>query len=61
MVDGEDPMFRPVMANKLKAESLIDGTVDLAYVVLVNEALDVESENQWRWHHFQTSKNQRQI
>lgn len=49
MVEEEDWLFRPVVRGVLKAESLIDGTVDLAFVALLNEALDVETENQARY------------
>lgn len=48
MTESEDWVFRPVARGWLKAESLIDGTVDLAYVALINEAIDVEQENQLR-------------
>lgn len=48
MADGEDWIFRPVMRGMLKAESLVDGSVDLAFVALCNEAIDVEMENQFR-------------
>lgn len=45
-MDGEeDWIFRPVMRGLLRAESLVDGSVDLAYVALLNEAIDVEQEN----------------
>ena len=45
MVEGEDWILRPVFRGLLKGESLVDGTVDLEYVALLNEALDVEAEN----------------
>lgn len=48
MADEEDWLFRPVLFGILRAESLVDGTVDLAYVALLNEALDVKAENQNR-------------
>lgn len=48
MHESEDWLFRPVLRGMLKAESLIDGSVNLAYVALCNEALDVEQENQLR-------------
>lgn len=48
MAENEDWMFRPVMRGMLKAESLVNGEVDLAYVSLLNEALDVEAENLMR-------------
>lgn len=48
MVEKEDWLFRPVLAGHLKAESLIDGSVDLGFVMLLNEAMEVEGENQYR-------------
>lgn len=48
MVLQEDWLFRPVLRGLIKAESLIDGTVDLAFIALLNEALDVEQENTMR-------------
>lgn len=48
MADSEDWLFRPVLRGMLRGESLIDGTVNLAFVALCNEALDVEQENQLR-------------
>ena len=48
MGDREEWLFRPVLAQVLRAESLIDGTVDLEYVATLNEALDVQAENQRR-------------
>lgn len=40
--------MRPVLRGMLKAESLLDGTVDLEFVALLNEAIDVEAENTHR-------------
>lgn len=48
MADGEDWLFRPVMRGLLKAESLLDTSVDLEFIALLNEAIDVEQENQAR-------------
>lgn len=48
MAHGEDWLFRPVLAGLIKGESLIDGSVDLAYLALLNEALDVQQENKLR-------------
>lgn len=48
MVEDEDWAFRPVMRGMLRAESLVDGSVDLAFLALCNEAIDVEAENQHR-------------
>lgn len=48
MAEDEDWAFRPVMRGMLRAESLVDGTVDLEFLALCNEAIDVEIENQHR-------------
>lgn len=45
LTGGEDWLLRPVMRGILRAESLRDGTVDLEYVDLLNEAIDVEMIN----------------
>lgn len=45
MMEEEDWLFRPVLRGLLKGESLIDHTVDLEYVALLNEVIDVEIEN----------------
>lgn len=50
MVEQEDLLFRPVLRGMYRAESLVDGSVDLAFVMLCNEALDVEVENERRAH-----------
>ena len=44
----DDLLFRPVLRGVLKAESLVDGSVDLAFIVVLNDALDVEDENNRR-------------
>lgn len=48
MQEGEDWLFRPVLRGMIKGESLVDGSVSLAFVALCNEALDVEQENNLR-------------
>lgn len=40
--------MRPVLAGILSAESLVDGSVDLAFVALLNDALTAKEENQRR-------------
>ena len=42
--------MRPVIKGLCKYESLIDGTLDLCDIALMNEVLDSESENEWRAH-----------
>jgi hypothetical protein len=44
--DGEDWLFAPVHAQMIKGESLIDGSVDLAYVALLNDSLAVRHDNE---------------
>lgn len=48
MMAQEDWLLRPVLNKLCLYESLIDGTLDLNDVALLNEALDVEAENQYR-------------
>lgn len=48
MVGEEDWVFRPVLAGMVRAESLVDGSIDLAFIRLCNEALDVKQENEFR-------------
>ncbi len=48
MAEEEDWLFRPVLRGMLRAESLLDGSVDLAFIDLLNEAIDVEQENSLR-------------
>ena len=49
MVGEEDWLLRPVLRGLCKYESLIDGTLGLEDVALLNEALDVEAENRYRF------------
>ena len=46
---GEDWILRPVMAGMCGYESLKDGTLDLADVALMNDALAVRDENEHRY------------
>jgi len=46
--------MRPVLAKLIRYESLLDGTLDLADICELNEALDVQSENERR--HFESIK-----
>ena len=41
-------LYRPVVEGMCRAESLKDGSLDLWDFVLMNEALDVRDENQYR-------------
>lgn len=47
--DGEDWLLRPVVNGLCKYESLIDGTLDLADVALLNDALTIKFENELRY------------
>ena len=48
MPDGEDWALRPVLRGLIRYEALIDGTLDIADVALLNDAIDVENENEAR-------------
>jgi len=48
MASGEDWVMRPVLRGLCRYESLIDGTLDLFDVARMNEALDVNDENERR-------------
>ena len=43
--DGTDWALRPVMRGLCKYESLIDGTLDIYDVAVMNDAIDMEEEN----------------
>lgn len=49
MTDGEDWVLRPVLRQMCKYESLTDGTLSLDDVARMNEALDVQTENEYRF------------
>jgi hypothetical protein len=46
--DDQDWLLRPVLAGMCRYESLKDGSLDLCDIALMNEALDVKAENEWR-------------
>jgi hypothetical protein len=46
---GEDWILRPVMNGLIKYESLLDGTLSIDDVALLNDALDVKQENEERY------------
>ena len=48
MIGGEDPLFRPVTRGFYTADKLLDGSIDLEFVMLCNEAITVEQENDRR-------------
>lgn len=43
---GEDWLLRPVVRGMCRYESLLNGTVSLDDIALMNEALDVVAENE---------------
>ncbi len=49
MADKEDWVMRPVLEGLCKYESLLDGTLDLADIARMNEAIDVRDENANRY------------
>lgn len=46
--DDLDWLLRPVFAGHIKYESLLDGTLDLYDIALLNHAMDAEQENRYR-------------
>lgn len=48
MMSGEDWLYRPVLAGCCRVESLLDGTLSLADIADLNDALDVREENERR-------------
>lgn len=49
MPGGEDWLLRPVIRGMCKYESLRDGTIGLYDIALMNDALDVQEENERRF------------
>lgn len=45
--DGQDYLMRPVLRGMCRYESLLDGTLGLHDIALMNEALDVIDENSY--------------
>lgn len=50
MPDGLDWLFRPCVEGLCKYESIVDGTLDLADIAIMNDLLDVKAENEYRHH-----------
>jgi hypothetical protein len=48
MGNGEDWLMRPVLEGLCKYESLLDGSLDLADIACMNDALNVREENNQR-------------
>jgi hypothetical protein len=56
LLDGEDEIMRPVMAGLIKFESLIDGTLTLEHIELLNATLDNRRENEARYREAQEDR-----
>lgn len=48
MASGEEWLLRPVLEGLCNYESLIDGSLDLFDIAVMNDALDVKYENESR-------------
>jgi hypothetical protein len=48
MADDLDFLWRPILKNLCKMESLNDGSLDLIDIAEAHDALDIEAENQRR-------------
>ncbi len=48
MLTEEDWLMRPVMRGLIRGESLEDGSVGLSFIAMLNDACDVEDENNRR-------------
>ena len=48
MAEEDDFLYRPCAAGMCKYESLKDGALDLYDIVVMNECLDVQTENRNR-------------
>ena len=42
-------MLRPVISGLIKYESLLDGTLTIYDIALLNDALDIKAENEMRY------------
>jgi len=56
MFDGEDWLYRPVLAGRLDVRALHDGSISLYQIGLLNEAMDVEAENKLRQQKYERDK-----
>ena len=50
-------LMRPVVRGLCGYKDLIDGSLDLEDVAVMNEALDIENENEYRFNRAQERKN----
>lgn len=46
MPDGDDWLLRPVLAGMCRYESLKNGTISIADIALMNDALNVKIDNE---------------
>lgn len=49
MPDGEDWLYRPVSEGLCKYESLIDGTLGIEDIAIMNDIIAVREENKFRY------------
>jgi hypothetical protein len=52
-------LMRPAIRGVYRMESLLDGTLDLEYVLVANDALNVTDENEYRLHEWQERNRDR--
>jgi hypothetical protein len=50
MADGTDWIWRPILRGVFKGESLFNGAITIAEIAQANDALDVQDENEARYH-----------
>lgn len=48
MIEHEDVLYRPVLRGLLDPRALTDGSISLGEIALLNEAIDIQDENQHR-------------
>ncbi len=61
--------MRPVMRGLISGESLVNGAVDLSFIAVLNDACDVEDENnrraraaaEKRWHYNSKRREGRRV
>lgn len=50
MPDNEDWLYRPVLKGLVDYKDLKNGVVDLYDVAVLNDAIDVQEENEFRYY-----------
>lgn len=48
LYDDLDFVMRPVLRGLCRYESVVDGTLGIEDIAIMNDALDVQDENTWR-------------